>query len=88
MKSWKVRLITASYSRDEITVELFGKTDKNKSITVLYEGFKPYFYLIEPTSGLFSGLKGDDFVLKTEEVELFHDGKLRKCVKVTIKNPW
>jgi DNA polymerase I len=88
MKSWKVRLITAAYSRDDITVELFGKTDTNKSITILYKGFKPYFYLIEPSSGLLSGLKGDDFVLKTEEVDLFHDSKLRKCVKVTIKNPW
>lgn len=88
MKSWDVRLLTASYSREDVVVELFGRTDMDQSITVRYEGFKPYFYLVEPTSGLLSDLKRDEQILDVKEAELFHDGRNRKCVKVTIRHPW
>lgn len=88
MKSWNVRLITASYSRDGVVIELFGRTDKNKSITVRYEGFKPYFFIIEPTSGVTDALKHDEIVISVEEAELFHDGQVRRCEKVTMKYPW
>ncbi len=90
MTSWKVRLLAASYSRrDDVTVELFGRTDTGKSITVRYNGFKPYFYLVEPTVGVLSGLRSDDVVLDVEDnIELFYNGGQRRCAKVTIKYPW
>jgi DNA polymerase I len=88
-KSWKVRLLTASYTKEgDVVLELFGRTDKNKSITVRYEGFKPYFFLVEPSSGVISGLKGDETVISVEDTELYQDGALRRCAKVTIKYPW
>ena len=48
---WDVRLLTASYSAagDGVIVELYGKTRENRSITIRYHGFKPYFYLVEPS---------------------------------------
>ena len=90
MTSWKVRLLTASYSRmDDVTVELFGKTDDGRSITVRYRGFKPYFYLVEPPSGILADLRGDDIVLNVEDdIELFYNGGPRRCAKITIKYPW
>ncbi|MCK4757662.1 MAG: DNA polymerase II [Thermoplasmata archaeon] len=89
MGEWNVRLLAASYSRkDDVVLELFGRTDTGKSVTVLYKGFKPYFFLVEPPSGVLAGLKSDDIVLDVEEVELFHKGVMRRCAKVTIRYPW
>ena len=39
----KMRIVAASYRQSDVTVELYGRTDDNKSITALYYGFKPYF---------------------------------------------
>jgi DNA polymerase I len=89
MAQWNVRLLTASYSKEEdVVVELYGKTDKNQSITVRYKGFKPYFFLVTPPSGIVSELKASDNVISVEDVELLHDGQMRRCKKVTIKYPW
>ncbi|MCK5309531.1 MAG: DNA polymerase II, partial [Thermoplasmata archaeon] len=89
MNSWNVRLLTVSYSKeDDVIVELFGRTDDNQSITVRYQGFKPYFYLVTPPSGIVSELKADSMVVSVDDVELFHEGRNRKCVKATIKYPW
>lgn len=89
MPAWNVRLLTASYSRgNDVVIELYGRTDRGKSITVRYEGFKPYFYLVEPNTGAISELKSDDIVLGVEDVELFYDGVGRRCSKITIRYPW
>jgi len=82
-------LLTASYSREEdVVVELYGRTDKDQSITVRYRGFKPYFYLVAPPSGIVAELKANANVISIEDVQLFHDGQDRPCKKVTIKYPW
>ncbi|MDO9537291.1 MAG: DNA polymerase domain-containing protein [Thermoplasmata archaeon] len=89
MPTWNVRLLTASYSKEEdVVVEIYGKTDKNQSITVRYHGFKPYFFLVAPPSGIVAELKASDNVISVEDVELFHDGQDRCCKKVIIKYPW
>lgn len=89
MPSWNVRILTASYSKEEdVVVELYGRTDKNESITVRHKGFKPYFYLVAPPSGVVSELRARGDVISVEDVQLFHDGKDRPCKKVTIKYPW
>ncbi len=87
---WDVRLLTASYSREEdgVVVELYGKTREGKSIVVRYKGFKPYFYLVEPPSTILEKFSQDPEIYKMEEVELWHKGKVRKCVKVTLHSPW
>ncbi len=89
MGEWNVRLLTASYSKeDEVIIELFGRTDDGRSIVVRYHGFKPYFYLVSPPSGIISELKADPMVISVEDVDLFHHEKSRKCAKVTISYPW
>lgn len=89
MGQWNVRLLTVSYSKeDDVVVELFGRTDNDQSIAIRYLGFKPYFYLVTPPSGIVSELKADSMVLSVDDVELFHEGRNRKCVRVTIKYPW
>ncbi len=87
---WDVRLLTASYSREEdgVVVELYGKTREGKSIVVRYKGFKPYFYLVEPPSTILEKFSQDPEIYRMEEVELWHKGKVRKCVKVTLHSPW
>ncbi len=87
---WDVRLLTASYSREEngVVVELYGKTREGKSIVARYEGFKPYFYLVEPPATILEKFSNDPEISKLEEVELWHKGKIRKCVKVTLHSPW
>ncbi|EDY36587.1 DNA polymerase family B [Aciduliprofundum boonei T469] len=87
---WDVRLLTASYSREEdgVVVELYGKTREGKSIVVRYKGFKPYFYLVEPPSTILEKFSQDPEIYQMEEVELWHKGKVRKCVKVTLHSPW
>ena len=89
MGEWDIRLLTASYSKeDEVVIELYGRTDKGESIVVRYHGFRPYFHLITPPSGIVAELKADPMVISVDEISLFHDGKDRKCAKVTIKYPW
>ncbi|MEE9223746.1 MAG: hypothetical protein V3U51_03245, partial [Thermoplasmata archaeon] len=73
MGTWDVRLLTASYDRDNVTVELFGKTKEGKSITIQYEGFKPYFYAVEPPERLLDQLRKDGEVLKIEPKELMYE---------------
>jgi len=86
---WNLRLLTVSYSKeDDVVLELFGRTDGGQSITVRYHGFKPYFYLVTPPSGIVSELKADSMVISVDDVELLHDGRKRKCARVTIKYPW
>ena len=43
-----MRLITASYRQNDVTVELFGRCSDGKSVAALYFGFKPYFDYVDP----------------------------------------
>ena len=91
METVDIRLITASYSNDaagNVFVELFGKTRDKKSITVLYYGFDPYFFIVDPNENTEKALKGDTEVLKTEHDRLFYKGSDHAALKVTIKYPW
>ena len=86
----EIRLISASYSREEegVVVELFGKTHDGKSVVARYHGFKPYFYLVEPPYSILEKLSKDPEVCGIEDVELWHRGKMRKCSKVILHSPW
>nr|AAZ32459.1 DNA polymerase family B [uncultured euryarchaeote Alv-FOS1] len=86
----EVRLISASYSRegDGVVVELYGKTREGKSIVGLYHGFRPYFYLVEPPEILLEKFTRDPEIVALDETRLWYKGKVRDCVKVTLKSPW
>ena len=87
---WDIRLLTASYSREEdgVVVELYGKTRDGKSVVALYRGFKPYFYLVEPPETLIEEFTSDPEIISLEPVQLWYRGKNRNCIKVTLHSPW
>jgi DNA polymerase I len=89
MEYWDVRILTGSYVVEEgaPVVELFGKTRDEKSITIRYKGFEPYFHVIEPKD-VVKGILGEDpEVLGLDEITLFHDGSDKTATKVTIRVP-
>jgi len=91
METVDIRLITASYGNDaagNVFVELFGKTRDKRSITVLYYGFDPYFFIVDPNDGTERTLKTDPEVIKTEHDSLFYKGSDHPVLKVTVKYPW
>lgn len=90
MGSWDVRLLNASYKEETegVVVELFGKTRDNKSISIRFEGFFPYFYVVEPPKALLDTFAGDSEVKDMEDVQLWTDGKVRDCVRVFLRHPW
>ncbi|MBU4256677.1 MAG: ribonuclease H-like domain-containing protein, partial [Candidatus Thermoplasmatota archaeon] len=88
---YDVRLLTVSYTKEEegdVVIELFGKTKNGKSITIRCYDFKPYFYVAGQTKDVIEALKENRDVLKVEETELFFEGEMKKCAKITIKYPW
>ena len=92
MESYELRLLTASYrkmaDRDEVMVELYGKTRDGRSIVVRNFGFKPYFQVIEPRPDLLARLKQNQDVLEIKDLELYYRGKLRPAAQITVKYPW
>jgi DNA polymerase, archaea type len=91
-ESWDVRMLTASYRRDgpqeEPVIEIFGRTKDERSVTIEYWGFRPYFYCIEPTQALLSALQRDPEIVRIETVELEVAGTKRSCGKVLMHHPW
>ncbi len=87
---WDVRLLSASYSKEDdgVVVELYGKTREGRSIVARYHGFRPYFYLVEPPATILERFSKDPEIQRMEEVKLWHRGKVRQCVKVTLHSPW
>ncbi|HKM13463.1 MAG TPA: DNA polymerase domain-containing protein [Candidatus Methanomethylophilaceae archaeon] len=90
MKTWDVRLLSASYIQndEDVSIELFGKTREGKSITVLAHGFRPYFFIVDPTPEIESKLKKDREVLSTEHDSLLFRGEYHDMLKVTIMYPY
>jgi DNA polymerase I len=89
MPSWDVRLLSVSYTRaGDVTVQLFGRTRDGRSITALHQGFKPYFYVVEPDAATLGRLRQDKDVLDVSQAKLFVDGRDRECAKITVRFPW
>ncbi|MEW5760007.1 MAG: family B DNA polymerase [Candidatus Thermoplasmatota archaeon] len=84
---YNLRLLAASYKKPSV-IELYGKTDDGKSIVVLYDKFKPYFYVVEELEQVKKILSDNEDVLKIEQTKLYVNNELRNCTKVTIKEPW
>ena len=90
MGEWDVRILSASYCRneDDVTIELFGKTREQKSITILYPGFHTYFFVINPSDDLSENLLKDENVISAENDKLLYRGEQTDVLKVTIRYPW
>ena len=68
-------------------IEIFGKTEDGKSITVLCSRFYPYFVILNPLPEQLKRLKDDKEVVKTENVNLFYEDETHPAVKVYVRVP-
>ncbi len=84
----KMRIVAASYRQSDVTVELYGRTEDNKSITALYYGFKPYFDYVEPDEDCIKNIKSNPEFIRMEDKNLFLDGKNVDVKRIYIKSPW
>lgn len=86
----RVRLLAGSYSQtvDGVKVELFGRNIYGESVTLVYKGFKPYFFIVEPTHGMLEELREDPEIIRLEDAQLWVDGENRNCKKVVLTHPW
>ncbi len=82
------RLFAASYRREDVAVELFGRTVDGRSVTALFKGFKPYYDLVEPPDSYLAELRNNEQFVKFEDKVLWVDGRERKVTRVYIKSPW
>jgi DNA polymerase I len=84
------------FNENKPIVRLFGRTEDNKTITVFYEKFLPYFYIF-PKEGHTEDIKNilkqkfKEFVLKIEEDEKYlpigyHKTPV-KLLKITLNDP-
>lgn len=86
-----MRILSGSYDRSDeknVVVELFGKSDDGRSITVRYRNFRPYFYVVEPPQDLIKLWENDPEIITMEDVNLWVSGNVRKCKKITLHAPW
>ncbi len=92
MEKRTIRLLSGSYRKSEdregVEIELYGRTEKKESITLLYHDFDPYFKLVEPPEGVLEELENDHEVKDIIDEELWLDGDLKKCKKVVCTYPW
>ncbi len=86
----RVRILSGSYSasKNGLKVELYVKNDKGESITLIYRGFRPYFYIVRPTHGIVDELRQDPEIKRLEDAKLWVDGDLKHCKKVVCTHPW
>lgn len=90
----RLRVIHVTYNtRPGIPeIEIYGRTDEGKSITVLYRGFKPYFHM-EQNQAMLEVLKESGRLNKEilwdeiTSVELEHQQKLVPCWKIPVRIP-
>jgi len=86
------QILDADYiiSDSKPILRLFGRTEKNKSVTVFYEGFEPYFYAL-PVEGKVSELKKllkkkfNGLVVRVETVEKYLPVGYTKTPKKLLK---
>ena len=73
---------------EDTVMELYGRTREGKSITILSRGFKPYFYIIDPTPAAETKIKLDREVISTERDTLLYLGEQKDVLKITVKYPF
>lgn len=83
-----MRIIAASYRREDVAVELYGRSKDGRSVTAIYHGFRPYFDVVEPDEKYISSIKGHEEFVKMEEKTLWDEGMDRSVLRIYIKSPW
>ncbi len=83
-----MRILVAAYRREDVAVELFGRTEDGRSVTALYFGFQPYFDLVEPNEACLAMYEADDQFVRFEDKKLWVDGQDKDVKRIFIKSPW
>ncbi|SVC43126.1 uncharacterized protein METZ01_LOCUS295980, partial [marine metagenome] len=90
---YSIRLLSAASCTEEVhgknrnMVYLFGTTKDGEAVAVRTPLLMPYFQVVEPPKDICESLEKKDGVEKLETLDLWVDGKVKKCTKVTVSHP-
>ena len=90
---YSIRLLSAASRNEEIDgknrtlVYLFGTTEKGEAIAIRTPLLMPYFQIVEPTKDIIENLEKREDVEALEAEELWVDGSIKNCTKVTTSHP-
>ncbi len=90
MSAVELFLLDGAYQAvdDGVVLELFGRSRDGEAVVARYYGFRPYFVLLEPTDEERTRLKEDPEIVAVEPESIFHEGRTRTAVRVTLHRPW
>ena len=90
---YSIRLLSAASRNEEIDgknrtlVYLFGTTEEGEAIAVRTPLLMPYFQIVEPTKDIIENLEKREDVEALEAEDLWVDGSIKNCTKVTTSHP-
>ncbi|HLH85873.1 MAG TPA: DNA polymerase domain-containing protein [Thermoplasmataceae archaeon] len=84
----KMRILVASYRREDVAIELYGRTDDGRSVTALYFGFSPYFDIVEPGESCLAVYRSDPEYVSEKDLSLWVDGQNRSVKRIIVRSPW
>ena len=90
---YSIRLLTAASrnekvdGKDRTLVYLFGTTEQGEPLAVRTPLLMPYFQVVEPTKDVLATLEKRDDIERLESQELWVDGDIKNCTKVTTSHP-
>ena len=90
---YSIRLLSAASRTEEIEgknwnlVYLFGTTREGEAIAIRTPLLMPYFQIVEPTKDILLNLEQKEDVEKLESQDLWIDGSVKNCTKITTSHP-
>ena len=90
MGEYRVRVLNGTYAveDDGVRIDLFGRTNEGRSITLIYRGFNPYFYIVSPDTTTVNEIGKDPEVVGYSFESLLVRNVSRSCLRVEIKRPF
>ena len=88
-----IRLLSAASKNEEIDgknrtlVYLFGTTKEGEPVAVRTPLLMPYFQVVEPTKDILANLDKREDVENLQSQDLWIDGLVKKCTKITTSHP-
>ena len=89
METYDLRLISSSFTQDgeESVIELFGRSRDGRSVTVLYRGFRPYFFAVDPAPGLEEALSKAEGVTSVKRDRLLYKSEEHDVLRIEFDGP-
>ncbi|MCK5921138.1 MAG: hypothetical protein KAG66_09360, partial [Methylococcales bacterium] len=90
---YSIRLLTAASRNEKVDgndrtlVYLFGTTEQGEPLAVRTPLLMPYLQVVEPTKDVLEILEKRDDIERLESQELWVDGDIKSCTKVTTSHP-